>query len=543
MSQMQWGPSHQTTGEDRRRKWAIRGAIFLVYYLLVGYRQNHMPASGGTQPWLWALGVMFKLGLLAAAIAVLVAIKRSRTVGLLVGAYRRHRAKVHHAVIVVAGLRKLAARCGGGAYLGADGHGQWVCAHYEQAVLVLGPPRSGKTTGVVIPSVLTAPGAVLCTSTKTDVLALTAQARSQLGQTWLYDPSGTTQCPPGVRRLCWSPVSAADTWDGALLMARAMCASSPASKGTTHESHWTERSAALLAPMLYAAYLSGRPIADVLSWVLRQDLDPAGLTLEEHRVRTASEMLLGIAKTDGRERSSIFSAAAGVLSAFNLDGPREQAQRPNLDAHEFVSSSDTIYVTAPAAHQAACAPLVVGLIEQLRNAAYERSGHGSRSGWPPVTLLLDELANIAPLPDLPALVSEGGGQGTHNVALMQDLSQGRARWGSQVADGFLSLFQTKLVLPGIADTRTLQAISLAIGEYDRRLVTHTNSSTKRDGWFAGWQNTQGTSVHTHRQPTLSPGDIATIPTGYALLLQGTSWRLIRATPSHTTPPFDRVIGR
>ena len=72
---------------------------------------------------------------------------------------------------------------------------------------------------------------------------------------------------------------------------------------------------------------------------------------------------------------------------------------------------------------------------------------------------LDEVANIAPLAELPAIASEGGGQGLQLVAALQDLSQARARWGS-LADGFLTLFGTKLLLPGVADQRTLEAISV-----------------------------------------------------------------------------------
>ena len=80
------------------------------------------------------------------------------------------------------------------------------------------------------------------------------------------------------------------------------------------------------------------------------------------------------------------------------------------------------------------------------------------SGAAPVVLALDEVANIAPIPDLPAMVSEGGGQGLLTLACLQDLSQARGRWGS-AAEGFLSLFGTTVVLPGIGDVRTLEALS------------------------------------------------------------------------------------
>jgi type IV secretion system protein VirD4 len=42
---------------------------------------------------------------------------------------------------------------------------------------------------------------------------------------------------------------------------------------------------------------------------------------------------------------------------------------------------------------------------------------------------LDEVANIAPIHDLPALVSQAGGQRPQVMVGLQDLSQARSRWG------------------------------------------------------------------------------------------------------------------
>jgi len=73
------------------------------------------------------------------------------------------------------------------------------------------------------------------------------------------------------------------------------------------------------------------------------------------------------------------------------------------------------------------------------------------------------VANIAPLPNLPRLVSEGGGQGVLTLACLQDLSQARARWGPD-ADGWLSLFGSTVMLPGIEDVKTLGMLSTLAGE-------------------------------------------------------------------------------
>ncbi len=106
------------------------------------------------------------------------------------------------------------ARLGGGAYLGVGRSGTWALADPESAVMVLGPPRSGKTSAVMIPAVMGASGAVISTATKPEVMRATVAARSEVGQAWLFDPTAAEQqLPDGVRRLCWSPVAAATSWD------------------------------------------------------------------------------------------------------------------------------------------------------------------------------------------------------------------------------------------------------------------------------------------------------------------------------------------
>ena len=88
-------------------------------------------------------------------------------------------------------------------------------------------------------------------------------------------------------------------------------------------------------------------------------------------------------------------------------------------------------------------------------------------------LALDEVANIAPIPDFPSMISEGGGQGLVTLACLQDLSQARSRWPDH-ADGFPSLFGTTVVLPGIGDVRTLEALSTLAG--DEEIPTRTVSA-------------------------------------------------------------------
>ena len=95
-------------------------------------------------------------------------------------------------------LRANLAVNGRGLYIGTDGR-RLIWAGPQQSMLVLGPPRSGKTSSLVVPNVLAAPGPALVTSNKANVLHATLASRAHLGRCWLLGPTGTTEPPPGAQ--------------------------------------------------------------------------------------------------------------------------------------------------------------------------------------------------------------------------------------------------------------------------------------------------------------------------------------------------------
>ncbi len=420
-----------------------------------------------------------------------------------------------------------------GIYLGVGKDGRWRAARPERAVLVLGPPRSGKTSAVIIPTLLCHRGPVVSTSTKPDVLHATGWARSRAGRVWVFDPTASRPAASVGVRLGWSPVTCSASWDGAMLMARAIVSGARVGFGTSDASHWAKRAQALLAGLLHAASIRGRDIRWVLSWVMSHNLEDPIELLDPDGSPLARTSLQGLANTEARERSSIFSAAADALEAYTSEAALAAAREPNFDPAHFVTTSDTVYIHAPGELQALAAPLVCGLLAELRRETCTAHAQGRLAGR--VLFALDEVANIAPVAELPQIATEGGGQGLALLAALQDLSQARGRWG-QAADGFLTLFGSKLVLPGIADQQTLESISLALGEYDRKVV----SETRTRSWQTG--STRGRTVSTQRQRVLSPGEIANIPAGHALYLDGVRWELVTLTPAHRVEPWRSLTG-
>lgn len=406
----------------------------------------------------------------------------------------------------------------------------------EHSVLALGPPRSGKTSAIVVPSILHAPGTVVSTSTKGDVMAATFAWRSQMGTCYVFDPTGMVEFPDGAVALRWSPVTGCADWETACAMAHSLARAGRPSAKIGESAHWIERAEALLSPLLHAAALGKRDMAAVCRWVLAQDVREPGAILEDAGAAMPRIILSSIWRTEERERSGIFSTTSGVLSAYRSTAVLDAACRPNFDPAAFVSRYETLYICAPSEAQDRLTPLVVALVEQIRAAVYAR--HARNCDATPVLFALDEVANIAPLPSLPSLAAEGAGQGLVTLACMQDLSQGRARWGT-AAEGFFSIFSAKVILPGIGDPWTLQLLTGLGGEHQVLTVSQSVPDT-----FAvlGGQGFRSTTYSTTWRPRFPMDAINQLQPGTALcLVPGHGLQRVLVVPWFEVPEWTRRV--
>jgi type IV secretion system protein VirD4 len=432
-----------------------------------------------------------------------------------------------------------------GGYFGVDTHGEVMSASARGAALVIGPPGSGKTQSVIMPSVAYAPGAVVSTSMKAEVLAGTHAARNKRGKCWLFDPGGST-VPDGVIGLRWNPLCDVTDWDSARSVAGRLTGPARDGAGSSSEgSHWIDRAETWLSALLYGARLATDEgdLAALARWCVNPTktgpeceaiLIVAGEDGDEGAeiAATLLDSLLGV---PDRERESIASTLGRLMNIYNSAAALRSGINPNFDVHAFVRSNDTVYITAPVDRQRDYAPLIAGFLESVRLAQYHRRQAvdlGNETQTVPVTFVLDEAANTAPIP-LPNVVSEAGGQGLHLVVAFQDLSQARARW-EKAADGFLTLFPEKLILAGMNDHSTAEMLSKMSGEYDRMTVSYAEQGHNSGGSGATRLGSStakpGYSYHTQRSPVLSVADITGVPSGRGLYFGPKGWELLTLNP-------------
>src|SRR3974390_1023477 len=85
-----------------------------------------------------------------------------------------------------------------------------VAAEPAQALVVVGPTQSGKTTCLAVPAILGWRGPVVAASVKSDLLRDTLGACRRRGRVWCVDPTGAT----GLASSDWSPLVGCRDWRG-----------------------------------------------------------------------------------------------------------------------------------------------------------------------------------------------------------------------------------------------------------------------------------------------------------------------------------------
>lgn len=324
----------------------------------------------------------------------------------------------------------------------------------EAHVAVIAPTRSGKTTRCVIPWLLEHDGPAIVTSTKTDVLHATRKWRAREGQIIIWDPFGPESA-------AWTPLTGCESWQHALSQAQWLA--DAAQQGDSEiATYWRGEAARLLAPLLHAAALAEGSIGHVLEWVDSQDTASPAKVLQRLHADPAEHQLAGIAALDPRNRGTVYMSAGSLLAAYRLPSVQATAQH-GLNPQDFLDGgAHTLYIVASSRQQRLLAPLTVAILSSLLHAAAEHANqHGPLT--PTLRVLLDETANIAPIRDLPAHLSQAAGHGVRIATIWQSLAQAQHRYGA-ATDEILANSTAKLYLGPVTDTTTRRHITDLLGE-------------------------------------------------------------------------------
>lgn len=383
-----------------------------------------------------------------------------------------------------------------------------VATEVRHSVLVLGPTQSGKTSGLAIPALLEWDGPVLATSVKDDLARNTMHWRSHLGEVWLFDPSGASGLEPLSR---WSPLALCSDWAGAQRASAWLVDATPARTGMADAAFWYAAAAKQLAPLLLAAGVGGWSMAEVVRWTNTGDFAEPSQLLRITAQDDAAAALLACERRDDRIRSSVATTLETVLAPFEDPTVAAWTSGSDFELLDLLESSGTLYLCGPSHEQNRIQGVFSALVSSAIATAAERVGRTGRTLDPPLLIVLDEAANIAPVHDLDTVASTCAGLGIQLVTVCQDLGQLSARYGSERSRTIVNNHRAKLLLSGICDLPTLDLVSGLAGEEAVRDESYTVD--QNDG-----RRTRSSAVAFRR---LLPSDrLRRIPPGQGILIYG-----------------------
>lgn len=488
----------------------------------------------GTVTWpassTWLLAAIGAVVVVVAAL-ITVAVTRARRRRSAVDSAAAHMGKGKQLrALSASGARQTAQRLGVqgwvGVLIGVTVAGrQRLYASPEDMITLVAGPRVGKSTAYVIPAIADAPGAVLTTSNKRDVLDATRDLRAVKGQVWAFDPQSIALEAP---TWWWNPLSyVTDDVNAAKLAAH--FASGSRAGDSRGDAYFDNAGQDLLAGFLLAAALERRPITTAFTWTTVPGDDEPVRILRRHGYEQMADSVSGQVNGESRRRDSVYGTAAQMASCLKVRaiaqwvtpvGGNDNDRRPQFDPHAFVRSTDTLYSLSKEGRGTA-GPLVTALtaatVEAAEEFATTQPGGRLQS---PMLGVLDEAANVCRWHDLPDLYSHYGSRGIVLMTILQSWSQGVQVWGR---DGMRKLWSASNVAVyggGVKEPEFLNELSQMIGDYDRRT---TSTSVGRGA--------RSTSHGIQRERTLDIADLGSLPRGRAVVFaSGAPATLVETVP-------------
>ncbi|GAA3645024.1 type IV secretory system conjugative DNA transfer family protein [Streptomyces chitinivorans] len=280
-----------------------------------------------------------------------------------------------------------------------------------------------------------APGAALVVTADPALWAETAGARAKLGPVHVYDPEQLTDAPV---RLRWSPQHGCD--DRRTAAARAAALLAPVRSPARADAADHDAAETLLGCWLHAAAVAGEPFRQVHRWANAS----AGSSSEAVRIlRTHPKAASGAAGeleatliAHPERRDAAVRTVRSALSCLSQLHVRNACTAPRTDSaalESFAAEWGTLYVVGETVEDPRRAPGTMPLLTALTASVVEhgrRMAAGSSAGRldPPLSLILHNVAAVAPIPQLPDLLVNGEPTGMPTLALLRSEAQAHAWW-------------------------------------------------------------------------------------------------------------------
>ena len=321
-------------------------------------------------------------------------------------------------------------------------YGPFVTLDERSSLLIVGPTQVGKTSSLVVPSLLRWTDALVVTSVKRDVVEMTRRWRASLGTVQILDPGRDGG-------LTWDPLEGVHSLRHALRVARDLTVSTSRHGDTDF---WNALATKLVAALFVTAYERRLSVFDVAAVIESRDF---ASWLFACKAGEARELLRAFLEHESKTLDGVVTTAETMLLPWRFSQPMAQVR-------SVVHASNTLYLCSPRGEQRHYEALFRGALRMVLDEQQLRVDAGCQRR---LLLVLDEAASVAPLDDLDQLAATLSGLDVTLVTVLQDFAQLSTRWGPSGAS-IVNNHTTRLVMGGLADPSVRAYLPELIEEKD-----------------------------------------------------------------------------
>lgn len=390
-------------------------------------------------------------------------------------------------------------------------HGSPLWTPLENPTGVIAPTQSGKSRQDHVHKVLAAPGALLCSTTKPDLLEFAGLSRSRCrhaGPVLVFDATGSVPWPAQLR---WSPIDGCTTPDVARRRAEAMveAASINLSNVSGNDKVFRDRAKSVLQTYLLAAAHCTLGVEALVRWAVNREDEPVRLLLEIYPefARNLRKELAMVAETS----DAVWMSVRRVLEPL-MDPALRQLCTPSagpFDVQAFLRAHGSVFLVAGEHQAAQAAPILTAFAEHWITTAQQLAlEQPHRRLDPPASAVLDEVTHATPVPRLPEFIADSTGRGVLIHWAAQSVAKLEDTFGATGARQLLDNTTCLSIFGGLKDKASLEWISTLAGHEDRiRFQQHSD----------GMVGVGRTSVGTETAPVYRAGEVRTIRRGRVLV--------------------------
>jgi type IV secretion system protein VirD4 len=382
-----------------------------------------------------------------------------------------------------------------------------VYAPVESMRLIIAPPQEGKSAAAA-GTILDAPGPLVATSIRGDLIAATAGLRARRGQIHIWNPEGVGDY---ASTLAWNLVEGCQDMTVAVRRAGYMIEATTA-RGLSDDSFWEDQASLVLGSYLHAAGLAAGTMRDVHRWVLEADQAPARILASHPGAAPLSHsQVTHYLSMPDKTRAGVSAVINNTLRFMTHPGvvaTLAPAAGEGFDFEAFLDDCNTLYLVAADTATSPVSPLFTAMCAEITWHARQRPARLD----PPLSMVLDEVANIAPVPAAEwATWAAGSGVWLHLYA--QAWAQLVARWGQYGAATIWQACKDKLIYTATSEPELCEMVedlcgTVRVRGLDDWRYTRTGRPRRRPTW--------------EEIPVLPHAELRQLPAGHAVVIQGSA---------------------